>query len=51
MSPTHFVVRTAAAEKRLECARKDHNIPAMQSTLADTTQLIRAYYGAPQAAQ
>jgi hypothetical protein len=51
MSPTYFVVRMAAAEKRLECARKAHNIPAMQSTLAEMTQLIRAYYGTPQAAQ
>jgi hypothetical protein len=50
MSPTYFAVHMAAAEKRLERARKDQNIAAMQSVLAEMTQLIRAYYGAPQAA-
>jgi hypothetical protein len=49
MSPTYFAVRMAAAEKRLEAARKDHNISAMQVALAEKTQLRRAYYGAPQA--
>jgi hypothetical protein len=47
MSPTYFVVHMAAAEKRLESARKAHNIPAMQSALAEMTGLNRAYYGAP----
>jgi len=46
MSPTYFAVRMAAADKRLETARKDHNIPAMQVALGEKTQLMRAYYGA-----
>ena len=50
MSPTYFAVHMAAAETRLERARKDGNNPAVQSALAEMTQLIRAYYGAPQAA-
>jgi hypothetical protein len=48
MSPTYFAVHMAAAENRLEAARAARNIPAMQSALAEQTQLIRAYYGAPQ---
>jgi class 3 adenylate cyclase len=48
MSPTHFAVRMAAADQRLELARKAQNIPAMQSALAEKTWLIRAHYGAPQ---
>jgi hypothetical protein len=48
MSPTYFAVRMAAAEKRLEAARRDHNIHAMQITLGEMTLLNRAYYGAPQ---
>jgi hypothetical protein len=51
MSPTYFAVHMATADKRLERARKDNNIPAMQSALAEMTQLIRAYYGAPQPAR
>ena len=38
MSPTYFAVHMAAAEKRLERARKDQNIAAMQSVLAEMTQ-------------
>jgi hypothetical protein len=48
MSPTYFAVHMAAADERLESARKAHNIPAMQSALAEKTSLIRAYYGVPQ---
>jgi hypothetical protein len=51
MSPTRFAVHMAIAQKRLESARKASNIPAMQSALAEMTQLIRAYYGAPHPAR
>jgi hypothetical protein len=51
MSPTHFAVRMADAEQRLERARIAQNIPDMQSALAEMTRLLRAYYGSPQAAQ
>jgi hypothetical protein len=49
MSPTYFVVRMAAADKRLEIARKAGDLPAMQSALADQTSLLRAMYGVPTA--
>jgi hypothetical protein len=48
MSPTYFAVHMAATEKRLETARTAHNIPAMQTALAEKTALLRAYYGVPQ---
>ena len=51
MSPTYVAVRMADADKRLETARKAHDIPAMQLVLAEKTQLIRAYYGVPEAAR
>jgi hypothetical protein len=50
MSPTYFAVHMAAADKRLENARNAHDIPAMQSALAELTGLIRAYYGVPHSA-
>jgi hypothetical protein len=45
MSPTYFAVRMAETGKRLEAARKAHDIRAMQSVLAERTQLYRAHYG------
>jgi hypothetical protein len=39
----------SAAEKRVECARQNRNIPAMQLALAEKTRLPRAYYGTPHA--
>jgi hypothetical protein len=50
MSPTYFAVRLAAADKRLEAARKAQDIPAMQVILAEMTQLMHAYYGHPRKA-
>jgi hypothetical protein len=50
MSPTYFSVRIAAADKRLEAARKAQGIPAMQVVLAEMTRLMHAYYGHPRKA-
>lgn len=47
MSPTYFAIRMAAADKRLEAAKKAQDIPAMQVVLAEITRLTHAYYGDP----
>jgi hypothetical protein len=49
MSPTYFVVQMAAAEQRLEQARKANNIPGIQAALAEMTSPLRARYGSARA--
>jgi hypothetical protein len=49
MSPTYFVVHMAAADKRLEIARKAGDLRAVQSALTDQAALLRALYGVPPA--
>jgi hypothetical protein len=50
ISPTHFVIKMAAAERELERAHNANDIAGMQAALATKTALNRAYYGSPVAA-
>jgi hypothetical protein len=46
-SPTYFVVHKAQINKKLDRARADKDLRAMQEALRELTALMHAYYGAP----
>ena len=48
MTPTEFAVRMAAADERFERALKCDDIPEMRAALAEKTELLNAYFAAPQ---